>query len=203
MRAESVLHGIEVGGIVTFALSGIFEARRKEMDVVGICAVALATAFGGGTMRDLLLGRLPVFWVTNEFYTVLVLLTAVAGALILQRLPLTPRAVLIPDALGLGLFSIMGADFSLQTHPSSYVIAALMGATTGVVGGVIRDVLCNEIPMVFRRMELYTICSLFGMGTYFVLQHLRIDQSAALILGIMVTFVTRILSIQFNWRLPV
>jgi uncharacterized membrane protein YeiH len=145
-----MLQLIEFLGIVTFALSGIVEARRKRMDLVGVYTVALVTAFGGGTLRDLFIDRTPLFWVANQGYAILILAMAL-GAFLFPGLTRVPeRALLLPDALGLGLFSIAGAGYALDAGVAVFV-AALLGVITGIFGGVMRDVICNEIPFIFRR----------------------------------------------------
>ncbi|HSD61284.1 MAG TPA: trimeric intracellular cation channel family protein, partial [Burkholderiales bacterium] len=156
MKLDLTLRIIEAGAIIAFALSGFLEAARKRMDVVGVVVVAFITAFGGGTLRDILLDRRPLVWVEHQEYVVLILALAVAGMLLLRgrHLGVTERAIQIPDALGLGLFSVSGTSLALEAQMPMFV-ASLMGVITAVFGGVMRDIICNEIPTVFRDHRPY------------------------------------------------
>lgn len=196
-----MLQLIEFLGIITFALSGIVEARRKRMDLVGVYTVALITAFGGGTVRDLFLDRTPLFWVANAWYAILILVMAVAAFLFpgLTRVP--ERAILLPDALGLGLFSIAGAGFALDAGTSMF-IAALLGTTTGVFGGVIRDVVINEIPFIFRSRYLYATAAFIGCWIYMLLIRAGIEKGLAVLIGIAAVVLLRLAALRFGLRLP-
>ena len=134
--------------VITSALSGALEARHREMDVVGAITVAFVTAFGGGTLRDLLLGRTPIFWLLDPWLTVATFVTAVAADHAVRHV--SDRLLVVPDALGLGLFSVLGATYALQMK-LPVIVAVLMGVITGIFGGVLRDTLCNSVPTVFRR----------------------------------------------------
>ncbi|HEX6827857.1 MAG TPA: trimeric intracellular cation channel family protein, partial [Burkholderiales bacterium] len=132
------------------------EAARKRMDVVGVIAVAFITAFGGGTLRDILLDRRPLFWVEHQEYLVLLVAVSLAAMALMRgrHYPFTERAIQIPDALGLGLFSASGTSLALDAQLPLFV-ASLMGVITAVFGGVMRDIICNEIPAVFRDHRPY------------------------------------------------
>lgn len=192
---------IEFLGILTFALSGIVEARRKRMDLVGVYTVALITAFGGGTLRDLIIDRTPLFWVANQGYAILILALAVVAFLFpgLTRVP--DRALWLPDALGLGLFSIAGAGYALAAGTSLF-IAGLLGVITGVFGGVLRDVICNEIPFIFRNRYLYATAAFVGCLLYGALLRLGLSEGLAVPLGIATVVVIRLAALRLNLRLP-
>src|SRR5580700_7131152 len=128
------------------------------MDIVGAAAVAFITAVGGGTVRDVLLGRYPIFWISDERYALGIFGLSVIAFYSLRSARIASSAILIPDALGLGLFTVTGASYALADH-TSLVIASLMGVITGIFGGVLRDVVCNEIPAVFARTQLYATCA--------------------------------------------
>lgn len=196
-----MLQFIEFFGIITFALSGIVEARRKGMDLVGVYTVALITAFGGGTLRDLIIDRTPLFWVANQGYAILILVLSVGAFLFpgLSRVP--PRAVLLPDALGLGLFSIAGAGFALDAGTSPF-IAALLGTATGVFGGVMRDVICNEIPFVFRSRYLYATAAFVGCWLYMLLVYMGFEKAQAVLSAIAAVVILRLLALRVGLRLP-
>ncbi|PKO12100.1 MAG: hypothetical protein CVU39_25845 [Chloroflexi bacterium HGW-Chloroflexi-10] len=189
-------------GVIAGAVSGVITARRKDMDLVGACSVAFITALGGGTLRDMLLGRTPVFWVKESGYALVALMLALMTFYSTRLLRLTSKSILIPDALGLGMFSILGAEYALQSGTSMFV-ASLMGVITGVFGGVMRDVICNEIPVVFgRTANLYATCSFAGAWVYLLLIHSNFTLGFASFVGILVAVAMRILAVIYNLRLP-
>ncbi len=202
---NTLIKTIEVIGIIAFALTGIYEARKKGMDLVGVYAVAMITAFGGGTLRDLFLNRHPLFWIEHYGYAVLLLALAVVTAGMVRDILSRERVVygvLLLDALGLGLFSASGASVANQTGAYWY-ISALLGVTTGVFGGVMRDIICNEVPHVFTRTELYATCAFAGACTYLVIYSTTSNEVAAVTACIAVTFVLRMLAIRYKIRLPI
>ena len=151
---------VEVVATIAFALSGVIEGARKRLDAVGICVVAGLAAFGGGTVRDILLDRRPLFWVQHSGW-VWVLLALCIGAMLFMRarhLEPTERAMQWPDALGLGLFTAGGTQIAIDAGMPT-VIAVILGEVTAVFGGVLRDVVCNEIPRAFSDHRPYAICS--------------------------------------------
>jgi uncharacterized membrane protein YeiH len=202
---NTLIKTIEIIGIIAFALTGIYEARRKGMDIVGVYAVAMITAFGGGSLRDIILGRHPLFWIEHYWYPIFLLgLSFVAVMAINQMMGRTKTMtlVLILDALGLGLFSASGASVADQAgcHP---FISSVIGVMTGVFGGVMRDIICNEIPYVFQRSELYATCAFAGAWSYLLVVSLTADEFAAVITCISVTLVLRMLAIRYKIRLPI
>jgi uncharacterized membrane protein YeiH len=197
----SMLQFIELLGIITFALSGIVEARRKRMDLVGVYSVALITAFGGGTLRDLFIDRTPLFWVANQGYAILILAMSLCAFLFPSLTRVPERAMLLPDALGLGLFSIAGAGFALDAGAPLF-IAALLGTTTGIFGGVIRDVIVNEIPFIFRNKYLYATAAFAGCWLYMLLIGSGVEKGLALLIGIAAVVTLRLAALRFGLRLP-
>jgi len=201
---NTLIRTIEVIGIIAFALTGIYEARKKGMDIIGVYAVAMITAFGGGSLRDVILNRHPLFWIEHYGYTVLLLGLSIVTVLVIHNffaMNKFVKAVLVLDALGLGLFSASGASVANQlgTH---WFISALLGVTTGVFGGVMRDIICNEIPHVFTRTELYATCAFAGACSYLVIYATMSNEVAAVITCIAITFVLRMLAIRYKIRLP-
>jgi uncharacterized membrane protein YeiH len=162
---------IEVLAILVGAFSGFIEARSKRMDVVGVFTVAFITAFGGGTLRDILLDQRPLFWVAHQDYAILIFaLSLIASPLIRTlRKIVSERMVVIADALGLGLFSVAGVAQALESGMPLFV-ASMMGVITGIFGGVLRDIVCNEIPMVLRDGKPYAICAFIGCWVYLLMQ---------------------------------
>ncbi len=189
-------------GVISGAISGVIEARRTDMDLIGACAVAFITALGGGTLRDICLGRFPVFWVQETGYGIVSLLIALVAFYSTRFLKLTSKSMLIPDALGLGMFSILGAEYAIQLNTSMFV-ASLMGVITGVFGGVMRDVICNQIPLVFgRKTQLYATCSMAGAWLYILMIYYGFEKGPASFAGISLCVFIRLLAVRFNWRLP-
>lgn len=198
----NLLSLIDSIGVLVFALSGLMQARRREMDLVGLFIVALVTAFGGGTLRDLLLDRRPLFWIEHDFYAMAILGLALGFALIRATSRVPARALLVADALGLGSFSIAGAGYALQAGTSLF-IASLMGVITGAFGGVMRDILCNEVPTLFRQSPLYATCSFFGCFAYFGMLRIGVPQDTAVWAATLGIALFRLAAVHWHWTLPV
>ncbi len=202
MPADLLVNTLTYLGLIAAAISGVMEARRKDMDVVGACVVAFITALGGGTLRDMLLGKYPIFWIDNQTFAVVTFIVSLATFYSSRLLRLSTRAILIPDAIGLGMFSIIGADVALGSHTPLFA-AALMGVVTGVFGGILRDIICKEIPTVFARSaHLYATCSLAGAVVYIGLFRSGSPQSFAATMGFLTVFGLRLLAVRYNLRLP-
>lgn len=203
MKLSALLIAIEVGGTVAFAVSGLIEAMRKRMDVVGVFSVAFVSAFGGGTVRDLLLDRRPLFWVEHEAYLWLVFAMVITAPWWLRAVlqDAGARLMEVADAFGLGLFAISGTSIAVAAGMSAGV-SVLMGATTAIVGGVARDVLCNEVPKVYRDHRPYALCAVAGSLAFLGLSALGLASELASLVGIGVATGSRWLAIAFDWQLP-
>ncbi|MGE5651040.1 MAG: trimeric intracellular cation channel family protein, partial [Bacillota bacterium] len=179
------------------------EARRKDMDLVGVFTVAFITAFGGGTLRDLLLDRRPLFWVEHQEYTLLVFILAMVVTPFMRhlRFAFSEKMLVTADAFGLGLFSVLGASLAKEAGMPLFV-SVMMGVITGIFGGVLRDVICNEIPMVFRRGQLYATCAFLGCWCYLLLARVDVPEVLSLSTSILLTVVVRLVAVRFNLRLP-
>lgn len=193
----------EIFGVLAFALSGLLESARKRLDLVGVVFVTFLTAFGGGTLRDVLLDRRPFFWVDNEVWVWVVILMGLAGPWVLRARHLEPtmRAMQWPDAVGLGLFAASGTQIALQSG-STPLIATLMGVITAVFGGLIRDVVLNEMPWVISDFQLYSVIAFAGGWLVWGLGYLGMAAVPAVLLGALGISVTRMLAMTFQWRLP-
>lgn len=200
---NTVLQAIEAGGILAFACSGFIEARRKEMDLIGVFTVAFVTAFGGSTLRDILLDRRPFFWVQHQEYIWLIFVLALVVIPLSHylRSSSAERAIIFADALGLGMFSAAGASVAQEAQMPMF-ISVMMGVITGIFGGVLRDIICNEIPLVFRRGQLYATCAFVGCWVYLLLGLVGVPQTAALASCIVVTLLMRLLAVRFDLTLP-
>ncbi|RMG87119.1 MAG: trimeric intracellular cation channel family protein [Chloroflexi bacterium] len=197
----ALLYILDLSGVAVFAITGTLAVRHKKLDLFGVVVVAVVTAIGGGTLRDVLLGRTPVFWVKDAAYLVVAGSAAVVTVVFVRFINFPRRALLIADALGLGLFTVLGADIALDAgvHPA---IAAAMGVMSGTAGGVIRDLLANEIPLILRK-EIYAIASLCGAVVYIVLLQLSVGTQPAALAGAAITFVLRVAAIRWRWSFPV
>jgi uncharacterized membrane protein YeiH len=197
---ENLLLVLTYIAVIASAISGVLEARKYNMDIVGATATAFVTAFGGGTVRDLLLGRTPVFWIVAPWLSVV---TFFAAALSFYRLnAISNQSLATADAIGLGLFSILGATYALQME-LSYIVAVLMGVITGIFGGILRDLFCNQIPSVFRQnTELYATCSFIGTWVFIFLVWLKMDIILASSIGAGVIFILRLAAVKFKMTLP-
>lgn len=194
---------LEVSATAAFALSGVMEGARKRLDAVGVCVVGFLAAFGGGTLRDLLLDQRPFFWVRHVEMLWGVLLLCALAMLFLRRahFHLTEKTIQWPDALGLGLFAATGVHQALlQELPG--LVAVLMGVITGVFGGVLRDVVCNEIPTAFKDHRPYAVCAFAGAWVYVGLWQLGVSEGWALLACVAVTAGLRFAALWREWHLP-
>ena len=187
-------------GIIVFALSGALVASRKEMDVVGFVLLGSATGIGGGTLRDILLGQLPVFWVQEPAY----LGTCVAVSTLVFFTAHIPQSrlklLLWCDAVGMALFAVAGAEKALASGASG-VIAAAMGVVTASFGGVIRDILGGESPVILSH-EIYATAALLGASTYVVLSSAGLPLEVATVTGLVAGFALRGAALHRGWSLP-
>jgi len=193
---------IEILAILVGAFSGFIEARRKRMDLVGVFTVAFITAFGGGTLRDILLDKRPLFWVTHQEYAILIFILALVAAPAIRTLRqvVSERMIVIADAIGLGLFSIAGVASALDAHMPIF-IASMMGVITGIFGGVLRDIVCNEVPMVFRDGKPYAICAFIGSWMYLLMKKFGVEPDFALWSSATVITALRLITWKFDMRM--
>jgi uncharacterized membrane protein YeiH len=198
----SLITIIEVVAILVGAISGFIEARRKRMDLVGVFTVAFITAFGGGTLRDILLDKRPLFWVQHQEYAILIFVLALIATPLMRTLRqiVSERVIVVADAVGLGLFAIAGVSQAQQANMPIF-IASMMGVITGIFGGVLRDIVCNEVPMVFRDGKPYAICAFIGCWMYIVMQKTSVSDDFALWSSATAITVMRLLTWKFDMRL--
>ena len=184
---------IEIAAVVSSAIYGVLLARRHDMDFVGVFSLSFIVAFGGGTLRDLFLDRHPLFWIREHHYTVIVFVIALLLSVV-RRIPKqTERILHVPDALGLGLFSIAGTSAAIESG-TSFFVASLLGVVTGSFGGVVGDVICNRIPTLFRPAPLFAICSFVGCWVYILLGSVAALRDYAAPVAIMIIVVFRLFS---------
>ena len=199
---DRVVTAIEIVAILVGAFSGFIEARRKRMDLVGVFTVAFITAFGGGTLRDILLDKRPLFWVIHQEYAILIFVLALVATPLIQTLRqiVSERLIVIADAVGLGLFSVAGVSAALDAQMPLF-IASMMGVITGIFGGVLRDIVCNEVPMVFRDGKPYAICAFVGNWIFLVMGILHVSSDFALWSSALFITLTRLLAWKFDLRM--
>lgn len=200
---DRLLTILEISATAAFALSGLLAAARKRMDVVGAVAVAFITAFGGGTLRDVLLDRRPLFWVEHQEYAILIFVLSLVAGFVLRAAhhSFTEKAILIPDALGLGMFTVAGVSQALELGMPLF-IASLIGVVTAIFGGVLRDIVCNEIPAVFSDRRPYALCSLVGAWVFIGLQLAGVPPLISFSAGAGVASGLRLLAVFQEWRIP-
>lgn len=190
-------------GVAVFAISGGLAAGEKKLDWVGVVALGVITSLGGGTIRDLLLQREQIFWIANTVYLWVALIASVFTIVCFRFIASPVRSLLIADAIGLAMFSILGAQVA-ELEGATPLVVLVMGVLTGVAGGAMRDVLTSEIPMVFRGTEtLYSVASLGGVLTYLIAQQLGFHRDAAALSGVGVAVALRFAAIRWDIRLPV
>ena len=200
--AAGLLFAVELVAVLAAAFSGFAESQRKDMDVVGVFTVAFITAFGGGTLRDVLLDRRPFFWVQHQHYIVLILvLTLIATPLMRLAQRVVPTTLFVAaDAIGLGFFSIAGVSVAHELG-SPPIIAAMMGVVTGVFGGVLRDVILNEVPMVLRDGKPYALASLAGCVFYLFVIDAGMPASMATWVASALIVAVRLVAWRWDWTI--
>ncbi|MBL8418322.1 MAG: trimeric intracellular cation channel family protein [Dechloromonas sp.] len=197
---DALLYWVGLAAVAVNALTGVLDSGRKQMDLIGALLVGVATALGGGTIRDLLLDR-NVFWVADQAYLITALGTGLITFFIARALTVPPKLFLIPDAIGLALFTIVGTQVALQWH-TPWLAASLMGVITGVVGGVLRDILCNDVPLVFLQGELYATAAWVGALSLIGLQEIGVPPVSAAWAAMAIVLVLRLLAMRFHITLP-
>ena len=191
---------IDILGTIAFAISGVLVAMDKRLDVFGVFIIAFVTAVGGGTLRDVLIGNTPVGWMTQPNYTIIIIVTVVFSILFAGRLKYFRRSLFLFDTIGIGLYTMIGIQKGLEAGLLPIMCIAL-GTMTACFGGVIRDILCNEIPVIFRK-EIYATVCILGGGIYFLMLQFPVNPDVGNITGIICIIVLRLLAVKFKIALP-
>ena len=186
--------------IAAEAMSGALAAGRRNMDVFGVAVIAFVTALGGGTVRDVILGNFPIGWTQNPGYIALVIGAGLVTVFVAPHMHKLKRLFLALDAMGLVAFSLIGCDIALRMGYALPVVV-MAGMITGIFGGVLRDVLCNQMPVVFQR-ELYASVSLVVCCLVLGLRALDVNQELTTVLSFAVGIAMRMLALRFGWKLP-
>ena len=191
---------IDIAGTFVFAVSGIMVGIKKQFDFFGVIILAFVTAIGGGTLRDVLIGSTPVGWMQNEIYGLVIVSAVPICYFFSEQLRKVRKTFFLFDTLGIGLFTILGVEKSLEFGLSP-MIAVMMGIVSAVFGGVLRDVLTNDVPLVFRK-EVYAFACFAGAITFLGLDYLGTSKELNEIIAISVVITIRLLSIRFKWSIP-
>ena len=196
----SFVYLLEMLGTAAFAATGALAASRRNMDIFGFCVLALMPAVGGGTIRDIIIDRTPIFWISDTRYVVVALVVALLVFFIRYKPGARRRWLIWADAVGLALFAALGTEISLA-HGTGPLVAVMLGVTTAVTGGMIRDVICNEIPLVLSH-EVYATAAFVASLTYVSATSFGLVDNVALGIAVVAGFVVRALAIIFDWSLP-
>ena len=193
----------EILGTLAFAFSGLIEAARKKLDIVGMAMVTAVAAFGGGTLRDILLNRTPLFWIANDWWIWAILIICGLAMIFFRarHLEFTERAMQWPDAIGLGVFASGGTMIALQAGTSA-IVAVIMGVITAIFGSVMRDVFTNQVPRAFTDHQPYASVAFLGCWVVVFAHWLALPAAIAVAVGAVVTISIRLAVIIFGWRVP-
>lgn len=191
---------LDILGTMAFAISGVLTAMHKKMDPFGVFIIAFVTAVGGGTLRDIMIGRTPVGWMRDLNYVYVILIGFFLALLFRKKLDKLRTSLFLFDTIGLGVFTIIGLEkgININLHP---VICIALGTMTACFGGVIRDILCNDIPVIFRKEIYATICIIGGI-VFFALKKLNLDSDVLYLITSLVIIFIRLMAVKFRWYLP-
>lgn len=191
---------LDILGTIAFAISGVLVAMDKRLDLFGVLIIAFVTAIGGGTLRDLLIGNTPVVWMRDATYMITIVITVVFAIIFSSRLKYLRKSLFLFDTIGIGLFTMIGIEKGLEAELLPIMCIAL-GTMTASFGGVIRDILCNEIPVVFRK-EIYATACILGGLSYFLVNTLGVPEKYSYGLGILTVISIRLLAVRYAISLP-
>nr|WP_315145883.1 trimeric intracellular cation channel family protein [uncultured Flavobacterium sp.] len=195
-----MFHLLDIIGTMAFALSGALTAIHKKLDPFGIFIIAFVTAVGGGTLRDILIGRTPVGWMLELNYVYVIVVGYILAILFRKKLDKLRTSLFLFDTIGLGVFTLIGLEkgINIGLHP---VICIALGTMTACFGGVIRDILCTEIPVIFRR-EIYATICIFGGIVFFMLRKLDLEADILYLTTSLFIILVRLMAVKFKWHLP-
>ena len=191
---------IDILGTLAFSISGVLVALNKKMDAFGVLIIAFVTAVGGGTLRDVLIGETPVSWMKDMTFVYVVLASTILAVVFKSKIDYLRKSLFLFDTIGIGLYTVVGVEKGINAglHP---IICIALGTMSACFGGVIRDILCNEIPVIFRK-EVYATACILGGIVYFIIKRLPIEGNLVFVIAGLVVIVTRILAVKFKLRLP-
>src|SRR6056297_139456 len=191
---------IDILGTVAFAISGVLVAMEKRLDLFGVLIIAFVTAIGGGTLRDLLIGNTPVGWMRDLTYVITIFISVVFAIIFVNKLKYLRKSLFLFDTIGIGLYTMVGIEKGLEAELLP-IMCVFLGTMTACFGGVTRDILCNEIPVIFRK-EIYATACILGGASYFLFMQFPIKDSYAYVAAIFVVIMLRLIAVKFDVRLP-
>ena len=197
---DILLYLLDMIGIIACAVAGTLLAQHKGFDIAGCILVAMVNAIGGGTLRDMALDRHPLFWMTDLNYLLVITISSLVVQIFFHLSPKIDNMLNLFDAIGLAAFSVIGFKIALNQGLSP-MIAVMMGVWTAILGGLLRDIICNELPLLLQR-EIYISASVAGSVTYLLLAHYGINSSLNEFIMLGVIFAVRMLALRFDWHLP-
>lgn len=196
----SLFNVLDLLGTIAFAISGALAAMNRRLDIFGIFIIAFVTAIGGGTVRDILIGNTPVTWMENVIYIYLIGIVTIFAIIFRRKLNYLKTSLFLFDTIGLGVFTITGVEIGVQSGLSP-IISITLGAMTGTFGGVIRDILCNEIPVIFRK-EIYATACIVGGLAFVILYELGMHQDVIYIVTSLTVILIRLVVVRYHISLP-
>ncbi|MBK5208487.1 MAG: trimeric intracellular cation channel family protein [Flavobacteriaceae bacterium] len=196
----TIFYILDILGTIAFAISGALVAMNKKMDPFGVFIIAFVTAVGGGTLRDVLIGNQPVIWMTDITYVFLISSSVFIAILFRKKLKHLQKSLFLFDAIGLGVFTITGTEIGINAHFHP-IISIALATMTASFGGVIRDILCNEVPVLFRK-EIYATACIFGSIAFIILHHLNIDQTIVNVSTTLIVIAIRLIAVKYKLSLP-
>ncbi|WP_037373774.1 trimeric intracellular cation channel family protein [Salinimicrobium xinjiangense] len=196
----SLFNILDLLGTVAFAISGALAAMNRRLDLFGIFIIAFVTAIGGGTVRDMLIGNTPVTWMENIIYIYLIGVVTIFAIIFRRKLNHLKKSLFLFDTIGLGVFTITGVEMGIQNDLNP-IISITLGAMTGTFGGVIRDILCNEIPVIFRK-EIYATASITGGLAFIILHEIGVNQDIIYVGTSLTVIIIRLIVVKYHISLP-
>jgi len=196
----NILYILDIVGTIAFAISGALVAMNKKFDPFGVFIIAFVTAVGGGTLRDVLIGRQPVIWMQNPNYVYAIIAAVLIAVIFRKKIRFLGKSLFLFDTIGLGIFTIIGTEIGINSnfHP---LISIALGTMSAAFGGVIRDILCNEIPVIFRK-EIYATACIFGAITFIILNKLHLDETVVYCSTTSIVIIIRLVAVKLHLSLP-
>lgn len=196
----TVFYALDILGTIAFAISGALMAMNKKMDPFGVFIIGFVTAVGGGTLRDVLIGKQPVIWMNDITYIFLIGFAVIIAIIFRKKLKHLQKSLFLFDTIGLGIFTITGTEIGINAnfHP---IISIALGTMTACFGGVIRDILCNEVPVLFRK-EIYATACIFGSIVFIILYNFNIDQNIVYVSTSLIVITIRLVAVKYKLSLP-
>lgn len=200
LPSEKIIYLFDMLGVIACSVAGTIVAKRKSGDILGAIFIAFVAAIGGGTFRDILLDNHPIFWMTKPSYLVIIIVTSLITQVLFHYVEKIDKPLRLFDALGAAAFTVIGIEVGLA-HQATPVVAILMGITTATAGGIMRDIICNDMPILLQR-EIYITPCLIGAIVYFALSYMDVYLGTKQLTAIAVIFTVRMMAVYRNWQLP-